>query len=67
MEISIDRRTLSIASALITLLVFLGMAALAPARTALLQAAQDVASWSAGALARGTAIASVKAAATLLK
>ncbi len=44
-----------------------GEAVLQPARTALLQAAQDVASWSAGVLDRDTATTSLQAAATLLK
>ena len=44
-----------------------GEAILQPARTAVLQAAEDVASWSAGALDRETAIASLEAATTLLK
>lgn len=44
-----------------------GEAALQTARTALLQAAQDVAAWSAGALDRDTAFASLQAAAALLK
>jgi len=44
-----------------------GEAALQPARTALLRAAQEVASWSAGALDRDTAIASLQDATTLLK
>ena len=44
-----------------------GQAALQPARTALLQAAQDVASWTAGALDRDTAVASLQTATDLLK
>jgi hypothetical protein len=44
-----------------------GQAALQPARTALLQAAQDVASWTAGALDRNTAVASLQTATDLLK
>ncbi len=44
-----------------------GESILQPARVAVLQAAQDVASWSAGALDRETAIASLEAATTLLK
>jgi hypothetical protein len=44
-----------------------GQAALQPARTALLQAAQDVASWTAGALDQDTAVASLQAATDLLK
>ncbi len=44
-----------------------GAAALQSARTALLQAAQDVASWSAGALDRDTAAASLQTATDLLK
>ena len=44
-----------------------GEDALLPARTALLQAARDTASWSAGALDRDTAIASLQAAIVLLK
>jgi hypothetical protein len=38
-----------------------------PARTAVEQAAQDIASWSAGALDRDMAIASLEAVTTLLK
>ncbi len=44
-----------------------GEAALQPARAALLQAAQDAASWSAGALDRDRAIASLQEASNLLK
>jgi len=44
-----------------------GQAALQSARTALLQATQDVASWTAGALDRDTAFASLQAATDLLK
>jgi hypothetical protein len=44
-----------------------GVSVLLPARTALLQAAQDVVSWSAGALDRDTAVASLQAAVVLLK
>jgi len=44
-----------------------GQAALQTARTALLQAAQDVASWTSGALDRDTAVASLQAATDLLK
>ncbi len=44
-----------------------GESILQPARVAVLQAAQDVASWSVGALDRETPIASLEAAITLLK
>jgi hypothetical protein len=44
-----------------------GQAALQTARTALQQAAQDVASWTAGALDRDTAVASLQTATDLLK
>ncbi|MGB8213539.1 MAG: hypothetical protein WCE68_08275 [Anaerolineales bacterium] len=44
-----------------------GLASLAPARAALLQAAQDVVNWSAGALDRDTAGTSLQSAGNLLK
>jgi len=44
-----------------------GQAALQTARTALHQAAQDVASWTSGALDRDTAVASLQTATDLLK
>jgi hypothetical protein len=44
-----------------------GQAALQTARTALQQAAQDVASWTSGALDRDTAVASLQTATDLLK